>query len=99
MPKLPKHIENLFDNEFGTRPNTMDGWGADDVKSFIATILEEERESIVKTIEDEVTKYVQEAVKNPNSSNYIYAENIPLSRLDKIINLIKENEKTTKNNL
>jgi hypothetical protein len=64
----------------------------DKLSELIATILEEEREMVAKMIRDEVIKYVQEAVKNPKSDNYIYAENIPLNRLDDIINLIKEDE-------
>lgn len=100
--KLPKEIEERFDKEFPLIRETgieeaegvfFSKDDSDRVKSFIATILEEEREKISKTIRDEVIKYVQEAVKDPESDNYTYAESIPLNRLDKIINLIKEDEK------
>ena len=97
MPKLPQHIEERFDKEFLSKEYDISDCSYEmhckQIKSFIATILNEERERIAKTIRDEVTKYVQEAVKNPKSDNYIYAENIPLNRLDRIINLIKEDEK------
>ena len=95
MPKLPQHIEKRFDEEFDhiVPKILMEGKKAlKEIKSFIATILNEEREKIAKMVRDEVIKYVQEAVKNPESDNYIYAENIPLSRLDDIINLIKEDK-------
>ena len=101
MPKLPQHIEEKFDKEFPLIRETgieeaegvfFNKDDSDRVKSFIATILDEERKLIAKIVRDEVTKYVQEAVKNPKSDNYIYAENIPLSRLDDIINLIKEDD-------
>lgn len=93
MSKLPKHIEDRFDEEFkyfSGHEMLQTHQGHEIIKSFIASILEEERERVAKMVRDEVNKYVQEAVKNPKSSNYIYAENIPLSRLDKIINLIKK---------
>ncbi|MGV8131109.1 MAG: hypothetical protein ACP5N7_03340 [Candidatus Pacearchaeota archaeon] len=96
MSKLPQHIEKRFDKEFydsNLNCVTLHDTDPNDIKSFIATILEEEREKISKTIRDEVIKYVQEAVKDPESDNYTYAESIPLNRLDKIINLIKEDEK------
>jgi len=100
-PKLPQNIEKLFDKEFPLIRETgieeaegvfFNKDDSDRVKSFIATILDEERKLIAKIVRDEVTKYVQEAVKNPKSDNYIYAENIPLSRLDDIINIIKEDD-------
>lgn len=95
MSKLPQKIEEKFDREFkyfSGHEMLQTHQGHDIVKSFIATILDEERERITKMIRDEVIKYVQEAIKNPKGDNYIYAENIPLSRLDKIINIIKEDE-------
>lgn len=103
MSKLPQHIEESFDTLFnslgydhvdtctcGFMEECKCISGRDKLKSFIATILNEERKSIAKIVRDEVIKYVQEAVKNPKSDNYIYAENIPLNRLDDIINLIKK---------
>ena len=50
--------------------------------------------SLIERIRNGVTKYVKEATKNPKSDNFIYAENIPLPRLDEILrSLLKDNEK------
>lgn len=97
MSKLPQHIDELFDKEFwdsNLNRVSVHDTDPDDIKSFIATILEEERLRIVEIVRDEVIKYVQEVVENSESFNYIYAETIPLSRLNKIINLIKKDKKT-----
>lgn len=81
MPKLPQHIEERFDKTFvengGVLPRHKD-FGqtlARDLKSFIATIVEEERERIIKKI----VKY----------KDYRLNEDV-LEAVDDIINLIKK---------
>lgn len=56
MPKLPQHIEVLFDKEFwdsNLNRVTVHDRDPDDIKSFIATIVEEERERIIARFKDE----------------------------------------------
>ena len=49
----------------------------------------DERSQLLQEIEERVRENVQEAIKDPQSDNYIYAEYIPLSRLSKIFNNLK----------
>ena len=44
----------------------------------------------IERIRKEIEKYVQESIKDPKSSNYIYAEIVPLNILDKILNQTQE---------
>jgi len=57
-----------------------------DAESFLLESIDTAVEVRNKEIRDEVTKYVQEAIKDPKSGNYIYADMIPLTRLDGILN-------------
>lgn len=62
MPKLPKHIEEMFDEKFPRLllPENLDKNilssvtdCAESVKSFIATILDEEKQRIIKLIKED----------------------------------------------
>lgn len=66
MSKLPKHIEERFDKEFPLIKETgieeaegvfLTETDSEKVKSFIATILEEERGRVVKKIEKMMNEY------------------------------------------
>ena len=65
-PKLPQHIEERFDKEFPLIKETgieeaegvfLTETDSEKVKSFIATILEEERGRVVKKIEKMMNEY------------------------------------------
>lgn len=80
MSKLPQHIEELFDKKF---EGYWRGWSIpDEIKSFIATILEERNNKILLALLELV------AVTDINNVYKI---------VDRIINLIKEDDHTTNN--
>lgn len=116
MSKLPQHIDELFDKEFwdsNLNRVSVHDTDPDDIKSFIATILDEvegKREALAELEHEQWIAW---------SKNIAETENITLARLerwkklwlpystlteaekdqdrewaDKIINLIKEDEKT-----
>ena len=59
-----------------------------EVESFLSSAIDEVLRVVAQGIRDKVIEYVQEAIKNPKSDNYIYAENIPLGRLDEILDQV-----------
>lgn len=82
MKKLPQHIEELFKKEFGTFESNYHLGSPDRIKSIIATILNEERERVIKKIE--------------NYRNIRLNDDV-LVAIEDITNLIKEDDTTTNN--
>lgn len=108
-PKLPKQIEERFDKEFPLIRETgieeaegifFSKNDSDRVKSFIATILEEERERIIgeikkfKIMEGSVIDKLEEKSEMERVTNLLN-ENLEIGYRQAcmdIINLIKEDE-------
>lgn len=93
MPKLPQNIEERFD-KFKLKEYGKWKIGRAEAKSFIATILDEERERWIKKIE---TIKVEEAP--PFSANPEFRDKAKLANeilmpsvKEVLINLIKDNE-------
>jgi len=95
MPKLPKKIEERFDETFS--PEWWKGFGTTDdinkrgvegIKSFIATILEEESMKFVQEVEDVRCQYEHEAY----GLNSVDSFNNALDHVIQAINLIKEDK-------
>jgi len=65
MPKLPQHIEKLFDEKFKifdtgwTVPPVITAEILEQIKSFIATILDEERQKMLEKIDKAKTYSVR----------------------------------------
>ena len=91
MSKLPKKIEKRFDEYFPKLVN-QDRLGkiiGSQIKSFIATILDEEKKKISKNIKKMYLPEIKETGGQPENDEIAQSINDILSS---IINLIKEDK-------
>lgn len=87
MSKLPQHIEERFDDYFPKLVN-QDRLGiviGNQIKSFIATMLEEERSKMIKEVEDVRNQYEHEV----HGLNSVDSFNHALDHVVQSINLIE----------
>ena len=60
-------------------------YGWNECLSEVRAKLPEIIGAVYAEVNKKVTEYVQEAIKDPKSDNYIYAEMVPLNVLDRIL--------------
>jgi len=103
MPKLPQHIEKLFDKKFGVDiidegPDAgfeymKDCPSVESIKSFIATIIDEERKRVMKILDKHCAwkpAYGDDCEEEKGYQKGLQAEAKLIAQ--DIINLIKEDE-------
>lgn len=99
MSKLPQHIEERFDTLFNSLGydhvdtctcGFMEACkcvsGRDKIKSFIATVLEEEKNKVIKEVEDVRSQYEHEV----HGLNPVDSFNNALNHVIQALNLIQE---------